>query len=98
MAKKKKSASRKAAPSLRCAATLKPGGKGLCYSVERVQRNSHKGYITAFHARASGRPAGFAAAPGACKKTMDPFQATIRKNKSDAEKVGEQCARASTKK
>jgi hypothetical protein len=91
---------KKAAPALRCPTNIKADDKkkGLCYSVERVQRNSHKGYITAFHSRSSGRAAGFSGAPGACKRTMDPFQASIRKSKADAEKVGQQCARASVTK
>jgi hypothetical protein len=93
-------AKKKAVSALRCPTNIKADDKkkGLCYSVERVQRNSHKGYITAFVSRSSGRAAGFAAVSGACKRTMDPFQATIRKGKADAEKVGQQCARASVTK
>jgi hypothetical protein len=98
MAKKKKSAAKKTvkkAPStMQCATNLKadPKKTGVCYKVERVQRNSHKGYITAFVSRATGKSAGFSSAPGACRKTMDPFQASIRKSKADAEKVGQQCS------
>lgn len=99
MAKKRKKA-KTVTPALRCPTNIKADEKkkGLCYSVERVQRNGHKGYITSFHSRSSGKTAGFATVPGACKKTMDPFAASIRTSKVAAEKIGQQCARASVSK
>lgn len=99
MAKAKRKAPARKAPATRCPVALKADEKktGLCYRVERVQRNKHKGYITSFHARSSGRAAGFSTSPGNCKKTLDPFQAAIR-SKAAAEQVGQQCARASVAK
>lgn len=90
---------RKPASSSRCPTNLKADDKkkGLCFRVERVQRNSHKGYVTSFFTRSSGRSAGFSTAPGACKRTMDPFQASIRP-KGKAEEIGRQCAVASARK
>lgn len=98
MAKRRKK-SKKYVPSTQCPTNLKADEKktGVCFRVERVKRNGHKGYITSFFTRSSGRPAGFSTAPGACKKTMDPFQASIR-TKANAEKVGQECSRASSKK
>lgn len=83
-------------PTPGCPANLKADLKktGVCFRVERVQRNGRKGYITSFFSRSSGRAAGFATAPGVCKRTMDPFQASIRP-KAQAVKVGRQCALAS---
>jgi hypothetical protein len=92
---KKVAKQKKVTPSMRCPTNPKvdpKGATGVCYTVERVQRNGHKGYITAFTSRATGKSAGFSSAPGACRKTMDPFQASIRKSKADAEKVGQQCS------
>jgi hypothetical protein len=92
MAKKNKPHWR-AVQALRCPTNLKSDAKkpGLCFRTERVQRDGHKGYITSFFSRSSGRSAGFSAAPGACKRTMDPFQASIR-TKGRAEEIGVQCA------
>jgi len=90
---KKKGASRKAVLGPRCPADLKPSSRkhGICYRVERVQRNSQKGYVTSFFSRLTGRPVGFSSAPGTCKRTLDPFQASIRP-KGKAEAVGRQCS------
>lgn len=98
MAKKKKAA-KKYVPSAQCPTKLKPDEKktGMCFNVERVKRNGHKGYITSFTTRSSGKSAGYATAPGACKRTMDPFQASIR-TKAKAEQIGRECAKASSKK
>lgn len=88
---KKKRASRKVAPATRCPANLKPGPQkmGICYRIEHVQRNRQKGYVTSFFSRMTGRQMGYSA-PGICKKTLDPFQASIRP-KEKAEAVGRQC-------
>ena len=87
---------KKAINGLRCQSKLKAkaGTKGLCYRIERVQRDKKKGYITAFFSRSSGKAAGFSTSPGACRKTLDPFQASIRQ-KGQAEEVGKECAKAS---
>ena len=98
VAKKKAAKQKKITPSMQCPSNpeVNPkGGVGVCFKVERIQRNSQKGYVTAFFSRATGKPAGFASVPGACRKTMDPFQASIRKSKADAEKIGQQCAKVS---
>jgi hypothetical protein len=97
MAKKKMTRKTSSAP--RCPTNLKADDKktGMCFRIEKVQRNSHKGYITSFFSRSSGRAAGFSSAPGACKRTMDPFQASIR-TKARAEEIGRQCAISSSKK
>lgn len=86
-------------PTPGCPTNLKadPKKTGICFRVEKVQRNGHKGYITSFHSRSSGRAAGFSTAPGACKRTMDPFQASIR-TKARAEEIGRQCSIVSSKK
>lgn len=99
MAKKKKKMTRKTVSSPRCPTNIKADEKktGMCYKVERVKRNGHKGYITSYFSRSSGKSAGFATAPGACKRTMDPFQASIR-TKARAEEIGQECSKASTKK
>jgi len=98
MAKKKRKMTRKPVSS-RCPTNLKADEKktGMCFRVERVQRNSHKGYVTSFFTRSTGRPAGFSTSPGACKRTMDPFQASIR-TKGRAEEIGRQCSIQSSKK
>ena len=97
MAKKKMA--RKTSSTPHCPTNLKPDDKkrGMCFRTEKVQRNSHKGYITSFFSRSSGRSAGFSTAPGTCKRTMDPFQASIR-TKARAEEVGRQCAISSSRK
>jgi len=71
-------------------------GRVVCYRVERVQRNGQKGFITAFFSRATKHPAGFSAV-GACKRTMDPFQAAIRPQMA-ADRVGWECAKKSAEK
>lgn len=85
---------KKGSPSLRCPAKFpgKAGSKGICFTVERVARNSHKGYLTAFHSRSSGKTIGFTSPGGACKITRDPFQAAIEKSKPKAEKKAATCA------
>lgn len=90
---RKKRAFRKAGPVTRCPAHLKPGPQkmGICYRIERVQRNRQKGYVTSFFSRLTGRQVGYSSAPGICKKTLDPFQASIRP-KTKAEAVGKQCS------
>mgnify|MGYP003579570427 FL=1 len=97
MAKKRKM-TRKPVSS-RCPTNIKADEKktGMCFRTERVQRDGHKGYITSYFSRSSGRAAGFATTPGACKRTMDPFQASIR-TKTKAEEIGRHCAVQSTKK
>lgn len=88
---------KKGRPSFRCQ-TLKgsvksrTGEKGVCFTIERVARNSHKGYITAFHSRSSGKTIGYSSSAGACKITRDPFQAVIEKSKPKAGKKAATCA------
>lgn len=95
MAKKK--SSRKASARL-CPTNLKADARksGLCFRVERVQRNGDKGYVTSFFSRTSGRSAGFSASSG-CKRTLDPFQAEIRPKKK-AEQIGQKCAVVASRK
>jgi hypothetical protein len=103
MAKKKKKKQpgvvKKYVPSTQCPTNLKPDEEktGMCFKVERIKRNGHKGDITSFTTRSSGRSAGYSTAPGACKRTMDPFQASIR-TKENAEKIGHECSKQSSKK
>lgn len=89
---------RKKTPARQCPTSIKVDAKksGLCFRVERVQRNRDKGYITSFFSRSSGRPVGFSVSPD-CKRTMDPFQASIR-TKEKAERVGQKCAIVGSKK
>ena len=97
--KKVKRMTRKTVSSPRCPTNLKADEKkkGLCFKVERVRRDGHKGYITSYFSRSSGKAAGFATTPGPCKRTMDPFQASIR-TKAKAQEVGTHCSKESAKK
>ena len=95
MARKK---SPKKMSARQCPTTFKADASksGLCFRVEKVQRNKQKGYITSFFARSSGRPAGFSTSAD-CKRTFDPFQASIR-TKEKAEQIGRRCAVAASRK
>lgn len=67
----------------------------MCYQVERVKRGKKSGYITFFKVDLGPSKlesySGSRADRETCQLNPDPFQATIRKSKAKAERVGRKC-------
>jgi len=80
---------------LGCPVLIKPDAKkpGICFRIEKVQRDKKKGHLTSFYLRSTGRFLGYSDPAGACRLTRDPFRAAIRPQ-PEASKVGRKCAKA----
>lgn len=71
----------------------KSGGKSPCYKVEQVQQGKKKGYVTVFVFPSIKKEAWSSSGEKkiSCRMTPDPFRATLRKAKVEADRIGRRC-------